>query len=134
MVLVPLSFNVKPSMEIYLRYEEKYGSGICTFECHDKNGATKRLKSGKAVGIINKQLVKAPIIGCDFHFGNVENTLVLSQLNDEILQRCDKKVIDDSLLDVPVDVMAEEVATDFIPNSANTIFGSSSHESNTILA
>ncbi|KAK4594897.1 hypothetical protein RGQ29_018577 [Quercus rubra] len=43
-------------LEIYLRYLEKYGSGICTFECHDKNGATKRLKSGKIVGIINKQL------------------------------------------------------------------------------
>ena len=109
-----------------------YGSGICTFESHDKNGATKRLKLGKTVGVINKQLVKAPIIGCYFHFGNVENTLVLSQLNDEILQRCDKEVIDDSLLDVPVDVMVEEVATDFIPNNANTIFGSTSHESNTI--
>ena len=92
MVLVLLPFNVKPSMEIYLRYLEKYGSGICTFECHDKNGATKRLKSGKTVGIINKQLVKAPIIGCDFHFGRVENTLVLSQLNDEILQTCIKKL------------------------------------------
>ena len=57
MVLVPL-----PSMEIYLRYLEKYGSGIYTFECYDKNGSTKRLKSGKSVGIINKQLVKAPII------------------------------------------------------------------------
>ena len=73
-------------------YLEKYGSGICTFECHDKNGATKRLKSEKTVGIMNKQLVKAPIIGCDFHFGNVENTLVLSQLNDEILQTCIKKL------------------------------------------
>ena len=79
-------------LEIYLRYLEKYGSGICTFECHDKNGATKRLKSGKIVGIINKQLVKAPIIGCDFHFNHVENTLVLSQLNDEILQTCIKKL------------------------------------------
>jgi len=62
----------------------------------------------------------------------VENTLVLSQLNDEILQRCDKEVIVDSLVDAPVDVMVEEVATYFIPNSVNTIFGSSSHESNTI--
>ena len=121
MVLVPLPFNVKPSMEIYLRYLEKFGSGICTFECHDKNGATKRLKSGKTVGIINKQLVKAPIIGYDFHLGNVENTLVLSQLNDEILQRCDKEVIDDSLFDVPVDAMVEEVASDFIPNSVMAI-------------
>ena len=109
-----------------------YGLGICTFQSHDKNGATKRLKSGKTAGIINKQLVKAPIIGCDFHFGNVENALVLSQLNDEIFQRCDKEVIDENLLDVPVDVMVEEVATDFIPNNANTIFGSTSHESNTI--
>ena len=58
--------------------------------------------------------------------------LVLSQLNDEILQRCDKEVIVDSLLDVLVDVMVEEVATYFIPNSVNTIFGSTSHESNTI--
>ena len=49
-------------MEIYLRYLEKYGSGIYSFEYHDKNGATKRLKSGKTVGIINKQLVKASII------------------------------------------------------------------------
>ena len=119
-------------MEIYLRYLEKYGSGICTFECHDKNGATKTLKLGKTVGIINKQLVKTPIIGCDFHFGNVENTLVMSQLNDQILQRCDKEVIVDSLLDVLVDVMVGEVATYFIPNSVNTIFGSTSHESNTI--
>ena len=39
-------------------------------------------------------------------------------LGDEILQRCDK--------DVPVDVMLEEVETDLIPNNANTIFGSSS--------
>ena len=132
MVLVPLPFNVKPSMEIYLRYLEKYGSGIYTFECHDKNGATKRLKSGKTVGIINKQLVKDPIIGCDFHFGNVENTLVLSQLNDEILQRCDKEVINDNLLDIPMDVTVEEVATYFIPNSVNTTFKSTSHESNTI--
>ena len=108
-------------MEIYLRYLEKFGSGICTFECHDKNCATKRLKSGKTVGIINKQLVKAPIIGYDFHLGNVENTLVLSQLNDEILQRCDKEVIDDSLFDVPVDAMVEEVASDFIPNSVMAI-------------
>ena len=77
--------------------------------------------------------MKAPIIGSDFHFGNVENMLVLSQLNDEILQRCDKEVIDDSLLDVPMDMMVEEVATYFIPNSVNTIFGSTSHESNTIL-
>ena len=115
-----------------MRYLEKYGFGICTFECHDKNGATKRLKSGKTVGIINKQLVKATIIGCDFHFGHVENTLVLSQLNDEILQRCEKEVIDDKLLDVPVDVMVEEMATYFIPNSVNTTFGSTSHESNTI--
>ena len=45
---------------------------------------------------------------------------MLSQLNDEILQRCDKEVIVDSLLDVPVDVMVEEVATYFIPNSVNT--------------
>ncbi|KAF3966612.1 hypothetical protein CMV_009298 [Castanea mollissima] len=109
-----------------------YGSGICTFQSHDKNGATKRLKSEKNSGNYNKQLVKAPMIGCDFDFGNVENTLVLSQLNDEILQRCDKEVIDDILLDVPVDVMVEEVATDFLPNNANTIFGSTSHESNTI--
>ena len=58
---------------------------------------------------------------------------MLSQLNDEILQRCDKEVIDDSLLDVPMDMMVEEVATYFIPNSVNTIFGSTSHESNTIL-
>ena len=115
-----------------MRYLEKYGFGICTFECHDKNGATKRLKSGKIVGIINKQLVKATIIGCDFHFGHVENTLVLSQLNNEILQRCEKEVIDDKLLDVPVDVMVEEMATYFIPNSVNTTFGSTSHESNTI--
>ena len=43
-----------------------------------------------------------------------------------------KEVIDDSLLDVPVDVMVEEVATYFIPNSVYTIFGSTSHESNTI--
>ena len=57
---------------------------------------------------------------------------VLSQLNDEILQRCDKEVIDDTLLDVPVDVMVEEVATDFFPNNANNIFGSTSHESNTM--
>ena len=57
----------------------------------------------------------------DFHLGNVENTLVLSQLNDEILQRCDKEVIDDSLLDVPVDVMVEDVASDFIPNSVMAI-------------
>nr|POE99043.1 hypothetical protein CFP56_40879 [Quercus suber] len=64
MVLVPLPFNVKPAMEIYLRF--------------------------------------------------------------------DKEVIDDNLLDVPVDVMVEEVATDFIPNNANTMFGSTSHESNTI--
>ena len=78
------------------------------------------------------ELVKAPIIECDFHFGNVENTLVLSQLNDEILQRWDKEVIDDSLLDVPVDVMVEEVATYFIPDSVNTTFRSISHESNTI--
>src|SRR6266567_3827520 len=70
--------------------------------------------------------------GSYYYFGNVENTLVLSQLNDEILQRCDKEVIVDSLLDVPVDVMVEEVATYFIPNSVNTIFGSTSHESNTI--
>ena len=62
----------------------------------------------------------------------MENTLVLSQLNDEILQRCDKEVIVDSLLDVPADVMVDEVATYFIPNSVNTIFGSTSHESNTI--
>ena len=62
MVLVPLPFNVKPLMEIYLRYVEKYGFGIYTFECHDKNGAAKRLKSGKTMGIINKQLVKTPII------------------------------------------------------------------------
>ncbi|XP_065632990.1 uncharacterized protein LOC112004501 isoform X2 [Quercus suber] len=40
--------------------------------------------------------------------------------------------LDDNLLDVPVDVMVEEVATDFIPNNANTMFGSTSHESNTI--
>ena len=52
---------------------------------------------------------------------------MLSQLNDEILQRCD------SLLDLPLDVMVEEVTTYFIPNSVNTIFGSASHESNTIL-
>ena len=84
------------------------------------------------MGIINKQLVKATIIGCDFHFGHVENTLVLSQLNNEILQRCEKEVIDDKLLDVPVDVMVEEMATYFIPNSVNTTFGSTSHESNTI--
>ena len=57
---------------------------------------------------------------------------MLSQLNDGILQRCDKEVIDDNLLDAPVDVMLEEVETDFIPNNANTIFGSTSHESNTI--
>ena len=119
-------------MEIYLRYLEKFGFGICTFECHDKNGATKILKLGKTVGIINKELVMAPIIGCDFHFCNVENTLVMSQLNDEILQRWDKEVIDDSLLDVPVDVMVEEVATYFIPDSVNTTFRSTSHESNTI--
>ena len=62
----------------------------------------------------------------------MENTLVLSQLNDEIIQRCDKEVIVDSLLDVPVDVMVEEVATYFISNSVNTIFGSTSDESNTI--
>ena len=43
-----------------------------------------------------------------------------------------KEVIDDSLLDVPVDMMVEEVATYFIPNSVNTTFGSTSHESNTI--
>ena len=98
-----------------MRYLEKYGFGICTFECHDKNGATKRLKSGKTVGIINKQLVKATIIGCDFHFGHVENTLVLSQLNNEILQRCEKEVIDDNLLDVSMDVMLEEVQIDLIP-------------------
>ena len=84
------------------------------------------------MGIINKQLVNAPIIGCDFHFCNVENTLVRSQLNDEILPRCDKEVIDDSLLDIPVDVMVEEVATYFIPDSVNTTFRSTSHESNTI--
>ena len=70
--------------------------------------------------------------GSFYYFGNVENTLVLSQLNDEILQRCDKEVIVDNLLDVPVDVMVEEVATYFIPNSVNTIFGSTSDESNTI--
>ena len=70
--------------------------------------------------------------GSFYYFGNVENTLVLSQLNDEIIQRCDKEVIVDSLLDVPVDVMVEEVATYFIPNSVNTIFGSTSYESNTI--
>ena len=70
--------------------------------------------------------------GSFYYFGNVENTLVPSQLNDEILQRCDKEVIVDSLLDVPVDVMVEEVATYFIPNSVNTIFGSTSDESNTI--
>ena len=99
----------------------EFGSDICTFECHEKKGATKRLKSGKIVGIINKQLVKAPIIGCDFHLSNVENTLVLSQLNDEFLQRCEKEVIDDSLLDFPVDVMVEEVAFDFIPNSVMAI-------------
>ena len=51
---------------------------------------------------------------------------MLSQLNEEILQRCDKEVIDDNLLDVPVDVMLEEVETDLIPNNANTIFGSTS--------
>ena len=62
----------------------------------------------------------------------MENTLVLSQLNDEIIQRCDKEVIVDNLLDVPVDVMVEEVTTYFIPNSVNTIFGSTSDESNTI--
>ena len=62
----------------------------------------------------------------------MENTLVLSQLNDEILQSCDKEVIVDNLLDVPVDVMVEEVATYFISNSVNTIFGSTSDESNTI--
>ena len=62
MVLVPLPFNVKPLMEIYLRYVKKYGSSIYTFECHDKNGATKILKSRKNVRISNKQLVKAPII------------------------------------------------------------------------
>nr|XP_023894900.1 uncharacterized protein LOC112006822 [Quercus suber] len=39
---------------------------------------------------------------------------------------------DDNLLDVPVDVMGEEVATDFIPNNANSMFGSTSHESSTI--
>ena len=64
--------------------------------------------------------------------GSFYYTLVLSQLNDEILQRCDKEVIVDNLLDVPVDVMVEEVATYFIPNSVNTIFGSTSDESNTI--
>ena len=74
----------------------------------------------------NINLFEVPIIGCDFDFGNVENTLVLSQLNDKILQRCDKEVIDDNLLDVPVDVMLEEVETDLIPNNVNTIFGSTS--------
>ena len=64
--------------------------------------------------------------------GSFYYTLVLSQLNDEILQRCDKEVIVDNLLDVPVDVMVEEVATYFIPNSVNTIFGSTSDETNTI--
>ena len=38
----------------------------------------------------------------------MENALVLSPLNDEIFQRCDKEVIDENLLDVPVDVMVEE--------------------------
>ena len=56
----------------------------------------------------------------------MENALVLSQLNDEIFQRCDKEVIDDNLLDVSVDVMLEEVEIDLIPNNANTIFGSTS--------
>ena len=51
---------------------------------------------------------------------------MLSQLNDEILQRCDKEVIDDNLLDVPMDVMLEEVETDLIPNNVSTIFGSTS--------
>ena len=136
---VPLSYG--PSTSTLQRKTTKgnlfkvpisYGSGICTFQSNDKNGATKRLKSGKTARIVNKQLVKSPIIGCDFHFGNVENALVLFQLNDEIFQRCDKEVIDENLLDVPVDVMVEEVATDFIPNNVNTIFGSTSHESNTI--
>lgn len=85
-VLVPLPFKVKPTIEIYLRSLFSYGSGIYTFQSHDKNGATKRLKLGKIVGFINEELVKAPIIGYDFDYGNVENTLVLSQLNDEILQ------------------------------------------------
>ena len=31
-----------------------YCSDIYTFQSHDKNGATKRLKSEKTVGIINK--------------------------------------------------------------------------------
>ena len=89
----------------------QHGPSLHTFQSHDKNGATKRLKLGKLVGFTNKELVKAPIIGYDFDFDfwNVENTLVLSQLNDEILQRCDKEVIDENLLDVPVGVMLKEV-------------------------
>ena len=110
-------------MEIYLRYVEKYGSSSYTFEwCY------KEIELGKNSGNYQQTISG----GSFYYFGNVENTLVLSQLNDEILQRCDKEVIVDSLLDVPVDVMVEEVATYFIPNSVNTIFGSTSDESNTI--
>ncbi|KAK7859331.1 hypothetical protein CFP56_006867 [Quercus suber] len=90
-----------------------YGPGTSTLQRKTSNG----------------NLFEVPIL---YGSGNVENTLVLSQLNDEILQRCDKEVIDDNLLDVPMDVMVEEVATDFIPNNASPMFGSTSHESNTI--
>ena len=48
------------------------------------------------------------------------------------MMKSSKEVIDDSLLDVPVDVMVEKLATYFIPNGVNTTFGSTSHESNTI--